>query len=64
MPVREVRKRSGPPIYQCVGCGVSQVQIGKRNGEWLPVPGGHVCGKDPCREKLGLPRFVPPDEKR
>lgn len=63
MAVREVRKKSPTPILKCVVCGVTQVLIGARE-DWMPAAGGHVCHKAGCRAALGLPKYVPPDERR
>lgn len=63
MTVREVKKQSAAPILKCVSCLVSEIQIGARD-DWMPVLGGHACSKDACRDALGLPRYVPPDERR
>lgn len=64
MSIREVKKRSGPVYMTCVCCGVTQVEIGKRSAEWIPFGSGHVCAKDACRISAGLPKHVPPDDKR
>jgi len=61
--LREVKKRSATPIIECIVCHVTTALIGKRP-DWLPAGGGHVCPKDTCRDAAGLPRFVPPDERR
>jgi len=63
MTIREIKKRSGPPVLSCVVCNLTQIQIGNLR-DWMAVSSGHVCAKAACRDTLGLPRFVPPDEKR
>lgn len=63
MSVREVRKKTPPTIMRCVSCGVTQARIGNPK-DWIPWAPSYLCGKKACREKVGAPLFVPPDEQK
>jgi len=63
MSVKEVKPKPPIGIVQCQVCGLTSAKIGDMK-DWTPAPGGMVCSKTPCRGQVGLPPFVPPDERR
>lgn len=59
-----IKKKDPPPQIQCVSCGVVQIRIGQRPPkDWGQSEQGLVCGKDACRESVGLPRYIAPQDR-
>jgi hypothetical protein len=62
MAIREVKKKSPPPVMRCVSCGATQIKISVL--DWMPWGSAFVCGKKACRQSVGAPVFVPSDERK